>query len=70
MTLDILALKDLRRYLSLRQIDVENATGISVRRISLAEQGCVDSGILDSEIIVADTTDGAAFLRRKTHFGL
>jgi len=37
----------LRRFLGLTQTDVESATGISVRRISLAEHGSVR--LTDSE---------------------
>jgi transcriptional regulator with XRE-family HTH domain len=40
-------LSRLRRFLGLTQIDVENATGISVRRISLAEHGSIK--LTDSE---------------------
>lgn len=36
------ALCRLRRFLGLTQIDVETATGISVRRISLAENQCIN----------------------------
>ena len=31
----------LRRFLGLRQLDVERATGVSIRRLSLAEQGAL-----------------------------
>jgi transcriptional regulator with XRE-family HTH domain len=40
-------LSRLRRFLGLTQIDVENATGISVRRISLAEHSSIK--LTDSE---------------------
>jgi hypothetical protein len=47
----------LRRFLGLRQIDVEIATGIPVRRLSLAERGLLELNEPEKRLIVAYLSD-------------
>jgi len=47
----------LRRFLGLRQLDVERATGVSIRRLSLAEQGVLTLTETEQRLVAAYLAD-------------